>query len=303
MKKNGYTLVELIVVIVALVIIGAITLPIILSKINNPRYESAKAKAYDIVESVKLYHYNKVKTNTLFEETIFTCDKTCKYLDEKLETNVEPSSGKITVSSDGTITGEVSFYEGDYTFYICNSILYDEKVSECLPSNDLMLKKSDYEAGEEVIYAGLVWNVVKDNGEDTTLVLKNIIDHASLGNKKYDYEQSDVNKKLKEWLENNLTLKNAKEQNKLVSMEFSDGDNDYTDYIRIPTKLEVGIRRSLDKCDTKWCNIKTAYWLINYQTSSEGIYKVYSIGEDGDAYSIDVSNECGIRPVITVKEH
>ena len=57
--KKGYTLVELIVVIVVLFIIGAITIPIILTKINNSRYEKAKASAYDMIESVKLYHYNK----------------------------------------------------------------------------------------------------------------------------------------------------------------------------------------------------------------------------------------------------
>lgn len=298
--KKGYTLVELIVVIVVLFIIGAITIPIILTKINNSRYEKAKASAYDMIESVKLYHYNKVKENNgVFEEVTFNCDKTCKYLDEVIESKSKPNSGSITISSDGTLTGNISFYEGDYTFYICNNILYDEKVSNCLPSNTLTIKKDDYLEGTEVEYAGLIWNVISDNGDDTTLVLKNIVDHANLGNKKYNFEESDVNKKLNEWFNNNLTLKNAKEQEKLVSFKI----DEYETYVTIPSKADTGIKSNLEKCTKKWCNIKQGYWLIDYIKSSEGIYKAYSIGENGEAYTMDVSNESGIRPVIKVKEH
>lgn len=304
MKKNGYTLIELIVVIVVLVIIGAITLPIILTKINNSRYERAKASAYETINAVKLYHYNKlVSNNGVFEEITFTCNKKCKYLDEQIEVNTNPSSGKITVGADGTIKGDISFYEGDYTFYICDGILFDEKISICSSSNKTTLDKNDYEEGSEVIYAGLMWNVIKDNGDNTTLILKNVIDYASLGNKSYDYEKSDVNSRLKEWFDNNLTLRNAKEQEKLISMSFSDGNKDYDEYIRIPSKEDVGITKNSSKCVKKWCNIGIGYWLIDYVKNSESIYKVYNIGKDGDAYTIDVSNESGIRPVIIVKEH
>ena len=298
--KKGYTLVELIVVIVVLFIIGAITLPIILTKINNSRYEKAKASAYDMIESVKLYHYNKVKDNNgVFEEVTFNCDKICKNLDEVIESESKPNSGTITISSDGTITGNISYYEGDYTFYICNSILYDEKISNCLPSNNLTLKSDDYEEGQEIDYAGLIWNVISDNGDNTTLVLKTIIDHANLGNKKYNFEESDVNKKLNEWFSSNLTLKSAKEQDKLVSTKIEE----YETYVRIPSKEDAGIKSSSDKCKKTWCNIEKGYWLFDYIKSSEGIYKAYSIGEDGETNTMDVTNENGIRPVITVKEH
>ena len=304
MKKNGYTLIELIIVIVVLVVIGAITLPMVLTKINNSRYEKAKASAYETVNAIKLYHYNKlISNNGVFEEITLSCDNKCKYLDQKIESNTNPSSGKITISSDGTISGDISFYEGDYTFYICDGILFDEKVKTCSSSNKTTIPKGDYEAGNEVLYAGVLWNVVKDNGDNTTLILKSIIDYGSLGNKKYNYEESEVNKKLKEWFNNNTTLKNAKDQEKLISMKFSDGTKDYEEFIKIPSKEEVGILKNSTKCDKSWCNIKTGYWLIDYIKSTEGIYKAYNIGKDGDAYTIDVSNESGIRPVIIVKEH
>ena len=304
MKKNGYTLIELIALVVILVIAGIIVLSIVLPKIDNSRYESAKSSAYEVISSAKLYHYNKLMNNNgIFNEVTFQCNNTCKYLDEELESYSKPNSGNLTVSIDGTITGELSFYEGDYIFYICNSILYDEKVQNCLPNNNLELKSNDYEEGSEVLYAGLLWNVIKDNGDNTTLVSKNSIGTASLGDKVYNYIESDLNKKLSEFIESNLTLKNAKENDRLINMNFSVFEKDYSNYIRIPSKDEVGISKTNDICSTKWCNIKTQYWLYNYLISTEGIYKVYSINEEGITVGMDVSNELGIRPVITVKEH
>lgn len=302
--KRGYTLIELIALIIILALVGIILLPIILTKINDSRYEKAKSNAYEVIMATKLYHYNKLITNNgIFNDTTFNCDKTCKYLNEELEISNVPSTGVITIKNDGTITGNLSFYEGDYTFYICNDVLYDEKVQNCLPDNRLYLENKTYSSSDEVLYAGLLWNVIKDNGEDVTLVLKTTIDNASLGSKKYNYTESDVNNKLNEWLDNNLTLKSAKEQNSLVLMNFNVSDNDYESYIRIPSKLDVNVTRTTDKCDTKWCNINKNYWLYNYLISSEGIYKVYNIDENGITQGNDISNELGIRPVITVKKH
>ena len=302
--KNGYTLIELIVVIVVLMIVGIIILPITLGKINESRYESAKEKAYNVLESVKLYHYNKIiENNGIFEEVKFVCNEKCTYLDYELDTKSKPSSGEINISNDGTITGKLSFYDDDYVFYICNDVVLDEEITLCAPSNTLTLKVNDYNIDEKVMYAGFIWNVIKDNGDNTTLVLNNIINTASLGNKKYDFGTSSVNEKLNEWFNNNETLVSAKNQEKLISMKFSDGETDYDSFIRIPTIDEAGVKRNLDKCLTPWCDIKKSYWLLDYQKSFEGIFKVYSIGDDGCAYSIDVSNEIGIRPVITVKEN
>ena len=294
--KNGYTLIELIIVIVVLMIIGIILLPITLGKINESRYESAKEKAYNVLESVKLYHYNKViENNGIFEEVKFVCNEKCMYLDYELDTKSRPSSGEINISNDGTITGKISFYDDDYVFYICNNAILDEKITLCAPSNTLTLKASDYQIDEKVMYAGFIWSVIKDNGDNTTLVLNNVISTASLGNKKYDFGLSDVNTKLNEWFNNNETLVSAKKEEKLVSMKFSDGEADYDSFIRIPTTNEAGVKRNLDKCMTPWCNIKKSYWLLDYQKSFEGIFKVYSIGDDGCAYSIDVSNEIGME--------
>ena len=301
--KKGYTLIELIILIVILAIIGGITLPIILTKINNSRKDQAKAMAYDVIESVRLYHYNKLVENSgTFDELILTCDEVCKSTDDEIKSKAKPSSGKLTILNDGTITGELSFYDGDYTFYVCNDNLFDEKIQTCTSGNNTTLKKADYKSGDIVVYAGLIWNVVKDNGEDTTLVLSNLIGQASLGGQKYSYEKSNVKEKINEWFDSNLTLKNAKEQKKLVAMKFSDGEKEYEEYVRVPSGEEVGIRKTLDKCNTSWCNIKKAYWLLTYQKTYDGIYKVYNIGEDGEAYGIDITNESGIRPVIIVKE-
>ena len=100
-----------------------------------------------------------------------------------------------------------------------------------------------------------------------------------------------------------MSLKLAKEQNNLVLMKFNVSDVDYESYIRIPSKEEVGVTRTTDKCSTKWCNINKDYWLYNYLISYEGIYKVYNIDEEGITRGSDISNELGIRPIIIVKKH
>ncbi len=303
MNNKGYTLIELIAVIVILLIAGIISIPIILTNINRVRYENAKANAYEIVAAVKLYHYNKlINNNGIFTETTFNCDNKCKYLSDELEIVNQPSSGSITISNDGTITGNLTFFEGDYSFYICNNTLSEDKISNCASPNSLTLKSDDYKAGSEVLYAGLLWNVIKDNGDNTLLILKSTIGEASLGTKKYNYPESDLNKKLNEWFIANPTLKLAGEQDKLVLMKFNVSDNDYESYIRIPSKIDVGVTRTKDKCSPTWCNINKPYWLYNYFMSDEGIYEIYNIGEDGITYGNDMLNELAIRPIINVKE-
>lgn len=302
--KKGYTLVELIIVIAVLFVMGVITLPILLSHINDTRMEEAKAMGYEVIENAKIYHFNKrLEKNGVFDEVTFTCNDTCNSGSESLDLkDIKVNSGKIIIESNGTIKGDITLYDNDYTFYICDGKLYEEEVIDCVSSNKLYLDKKDYEVGEEVEYAGILWNVIKDNGEDTILTTKYVVSSASLGDKTYNYEESLLKTNLNIWFNSNSTLTKAKEQNKLKLMEFSDGNESYSDYVRIPTKDEVKFNKQLDNCNTVFCNIKTAYWLITYQSSSEGIYKSWSIGDDGLAYSLDISNELGIRPVINVIE-
>lgn len=301
--KKGYTLIELIILLVILSIIGIIIIPIVLHNIDDSRYEEAKAKAYITLDNIKSYYIKELQKNDgLFEEKNFICTDTCVDKEEEIEMISKPDSGNIKIAQDGTITGEIVYFNNDYTFYICNDELFDEKIEDCFPKNSLYVDSKDYSSGDILNYAGLKWYVISDNGEDVTLVLNNIIGVSSLGEKEYNYENSILNTSLNIWFNNNPTLVKAKEQNKLVLMNFSDSINNYESYIRIPTKKETGIYRVLDTCNKKWCNIKNAYWLLTIENSKEGIYKAWSIGDDNEAYSIDITNEIGIRPVITVKE-
>ncbi len=55
-NKKGFTLIELIRVIILLGVIGVITVPVVKKIINNTKKESFKDSVYGIVEAVDLYY-------------------------------------------------------------------------------------------------------------------------------------------------------------------------------------------------------------------------------------------------------
>lgn len=303
--KKGYTLVELLIVIVVLSIVAIVIIPNVLKIIDSSRRQYAKDSASQVVQTVKLYHANKlIENGGVFDKINFICDKECISNDNiKLDINgTTPDNGNIEVSSDGTISGKVSFYDGEYVFYICNDEIFEEEIASCSPRNVLTVTTSEYKEGDKVNYAGLTWNVIKDNGDNVTLILNNIIGSTNHGEEPYSYSTSNIKTKLDNWFDGNNTLVKAKEESKLLSMNFSDGREVYDDFIRIPTKEEANFKKSLDICKALWCNIEKSYWLLTYNSEEEAISYIWSIKETGEANISIISENIGIRPVITVVE-
>jgi len=298
--NKGYTLIELILVIAILSIAGLISLPIILNKIDNTRKDAAKESAYNLLKVVDNYYTDSlVNNNGNFTEINFICTDKCVDSNgfELVINGTKPSNGEIKIAMDGTITGNVSYYDGEYVFYICNDNIYDEKITSCSPRNVLSIPVSEYNIGDQVNYAGLKWNVLLDNGDNTTLILSNLISNSNYG-ETYDYDLS-IKTKLDEWFNNNDTLIKAKEENKIFSMNFNIGINTYNEYIRIPSKEEIKTNYSM-LCQNAWCNINKSYWLITNKELTEE--KAWSIDEEGKVILNPINMELGIRPVITVLE-
>ena len=126
-KKNGFTLVELLGVIVVLAILALITIPIISNVIDNVRIKSLQNSAYGLIEASNLYYISKGNNTTVrFDKTQ---DKdTLKELSYKgvvkIGTVIIDKKGKITVCiTDGKNSAYKNYNETKVTTSkgkICN---------------------------------------------------------------------------------------------------------------------------------------------------------------------------------------
>ena len=104
MKKKGFTLVELLAVIVILAIIALIATPMIIGVIEKAKIGALKSSVDGLVESANLYYAQKQLKND-FQTTEFSCESTgCKNENEILEIKGKVDYGKIKIYSDGKIS-------------------------------------------------------------------------------------------------------------------------------------------------------------------------------------------------------
>ena len=93
MKKKGFTLVELLAVIVVLAIIALIAVPVVINIIKSAQRGAFKSSAYGILESAKIYYLSgKVQSKDVLSRIdVVQKDENDKYI---LEYNGEkPESG------------------------------------------------------------------------------------------------------------------------------------------------------------------------------------------------------------------
>lgn len=123
MKNKGFTLIEILGVILVLGIIGMIIYPKVAQTIENSRQNSYKIYAKRLVDTLNSYALDKKATLILFDGCSFNFDSNtsdCLELDYSGEL---PSGGSIEVDTDGVVDGIISF--DDYNIVIQNSNLID----------------------------------------------------------------------------------------------------------------------------------------------------------------------------------
>ena len=175
-KKNGFTLVELLGVIVILAILALITIPIISNVINDVRIKSLQNSAYGLIEASNLYYAQYgVNSNTRFDidnNQISSTDTTnlLKYKGSVKEgTVILDKKGQVTVCiTDGKNSAYKNYNESKVTAIkgkVCNiptniSIVYlgddatieaydDVKLTELV--NELIEKNNTLESKVEVL--------------------------------------------------------------------------------------------------------------------------------------------------------
>lgn len=117
MKKNGFTLVELLAVISVMVAIILIATPIVMNTIENNRKETAELSMQNVKKAADLYYYNKHLAGGAIKAVEFTCDgRVCSNGTYTLEIDGDvPESGTITIDQKGNVTLDLMIMNG----YLC----------------------------------------------------------------------------------------------------------------------------------------------------------------------------------------
>lgn len=107
MRKKGFTLVELLAVIVILAIIALISTPIILGVIEKARKHAFEDSGYGIVEAIKNYYIEDMQDGTVDYKTwTFPEAEGLKF------EGMRPSGGNARLNGDGTI--ELAFHDNSF---------------------------------------------------------------------------------------------------------------------------------------------------------------------------------------------
>ncbi len=104
MKKNGFTLVELLAVIIILAIIALIATPLIGSVIEDSRKSANKSTVELIVKEANVLYNNTLVVNN--EETkaqLLKFDGATNVYDDVKTANAKPDGGILKITADGKI--------------------------------------------------------------------------------------------------------------------------------------------------------------------------------------------------------
>lgn len=253
--KRGFTLIEVLAVIVILAIIATITTPIILNTIEDAEKREFKNQV------------NIVKKNLDY------------YLIENNKNQYPNCSETKNVSFSDLLLKNVSYFEDGYVCYDTKNeknYIYarNDKYVAYGTVDDITIKlfkefdkteiihyaytgipSRTYNEGARINYAGLDWLVIKDNGNNTTLILKDNYGYGIYGssvnfvsgNTAYDKVNIDFvngNTEIKKDIYNNGIIK----------------DSSTNSYVRLPKK---------DELSTKIANgSNTAFWTMTANGSN-----------------------------------
>ncbi len=318
--KKGFTLVELIGVIIVLGLIALIALPPILNAIREKESEISEASEEIIYNATSLYvsdnsnSFPKTNGNTF-----------CVTLDTLTQGDYLPDVVYDAVSGDEVpLTNMVEVkYEQDRFSYNLNNECVEKIIKTCLieilleqysPDNTTGLVQDEtnsniyYYTGtnEEVSnnylwYGGHHWRVIEfDTDADTLLLisqqpLTSIQPASAVWTTQEAYEASYINTWLNDYFYNSL---DSSVQNSIISNTFNVGI--YTDVDEITTTQKVGL---LDEeqytragGQDSYLDIEDFWWLGNRYSSSY----VRFVSNIGHMSNISPSSSNGARAVIKI---
>lgn len=320
--KKGFTLPELIGVIIILSLICLIAFPPILSAIRGSKNELSEASKKIIYDATDLYITDNVDKYPKNNGNIYCVSLESLVKGEYLPQKVYDSSTATEVSLDSLV--EVKVEQGNYSYNLNNNCknlfqygsLIDVLLQQYNPNNTKGLVKDSenenvyYYTGNNVDvsnnhlwYGGHHWRIIEFNTKERTVTLISqqpltVIQPANtVWTSKELYEESYVNTWLNEYFYNTID-KNI--QKNIKDNVFNVGI--YNNVSEITTIQKIGM---LDNnqyvragSQNSYLDIKTSWWLGNRFNNTY----IRSINVSGVLGNNTLTMSYGIRPVIKIND-
>ena len=346
-KRKGFTLAELLAVIVILGIITSITVPIVTDQIDKYKTKVCVTQYDNILNAARSYgadHLTELgKSKTITLRTL----NDGGYIDAS---NMKDPITKNTISQDLKII--IEKVGKKYKYFLSNNedIGCKDDYKNFYDKNSLFtgIPSKEYRQGDKVEYLGYKWLVMKDNGETVRIIMngylssddlnKNkpkdviatatnegmeICDETNLSNTycsvnvedSYNYQKSIIKPTIENWIDEKMTQYGYTKGAELTQMTYTDGEENLTSWIRIPTKEETDdLNYTCISDGLPYCASTTNYMYANYDYWTLTKNKGFSSSVYGFIYLPDNSRTGGVvgrfpallhqvRPVITVNKN
>lgn len=346
-KRKGFTLAELLAVIVILGIITSITVPIVTDQIDKYKTKVCVTQYDNILNAARSYgadHLTELgKSKTITLKTL----NDGGYIDAS---NLKDPVTKNTISQDLKII--IEKVGKKYKYFLSNNedIGCKDDYKNFYDKNSLFtgIPSKEYRQGDKVEYLGYKWLVMKDNGETVRIIMngylssddlnKNkpkdviatatnegmeICDETNLSNTycsvnvedSYNYQKSIIKPTIENWIDEKMTQYGYTKGAELTQMTYTDGEENLTSWIRIPTKEETDdLNYTCISDGLPYCASTTNYMYANYDYWTLTKNKGFSSSVYGFIYLTNNSRTGGVvgrfpallhqvRPVITVNKN
>lgn len=117
-KKDGFTLIEILAVIIVLGLIGTVIIPKVVSTISNSKKNSYKVSVNNLVQALNTIAVDKKATLTYFDGCNYDFSNGINTCEDLEYSGSLPTSGSINVDADGVVNGMIVYDQ--YTFVIEN---------------------------------------------------------------------------------------------------------------------------------------------------------------------------------------
>ena len=171
MKKNGFTLVELLAILVVLGLLSVLIVPKVVNSIKDSKKKSYEVSVNNLVDALNSMAIDKKTTLTPFDGCVYNFDSSSNTCTDLEFSGMLPAGGSISVDGDGNVNGVVEY--GDYEFdVIQNNVMnfpteyirveYIESDgnqyinTNIIPNNEMgvYIKVSSSDIGSDLIYFG-----------------------------------------------------------------------------------------------------------------------------------------------------
>lgn len=328
MNKKGFTLIELIAVIVILSLIALIVFPAINSVIKDSKEKAYNEQIASIVKAAKQFSYEHSEVLPAeIEDATSTLQLTCLTSGCTLENGKKVNGGYINEDElidprntsktlDGVVEIKYNSNRYDYNYKENNAVTAKNTTGNWLKknaSNKAVLKANNNtykgtSAGNYINFSGSTWRILKINNDNTIKIIKNTpaIKLAYDNNGVVDFEKSSINTYLNNTYYNSLS---QKDYIKPTTQCIGPGDNackeKFTANIGLLTTEEYVNASS----DTN-CSITNPSACVNgnFLVTTEPEYTMNYNGNqvitinNGTLVSVNPNTILSIRPVVTLKE-